>query len=174
MNMNDSLRIFCENTGRSLFVNRGTSLLQIAEILSLGEREDRPFLAAYVNNRLKELDFAVYSPVSIRYVDITHFEGMRVYQRTLFFVLQKAVYDLFPERKLHIKHSVAKGLYCERVWRTSPTSRSSGSRSACARSSLRTCRSCGRRSPRPKPRRCTRRWGSTTRSRCCGPGRTCM
>ena len=113
MNMNDTVRIVCENTGRSLFVNRGTSLLQIAEILSLGEREDRPFLAAYVNNRLKELDFAVYSPVSIRYVDITHFEGMRVYQRTLFFVLQKAVYDLFPERKLHIKHSVAKGFYCE-------------------------------------------------------------
>ena len=113
MNMNDTVRIVCENTGRSLFVNRGTSLLQIAEILSLGEREDRRFLAAYVNNRLKELDFAVYSPVSIRYVDITHFEGMRVYQRTLFFVLQKAVYDLFPERKLHIKHSVAKGFYCE-------------------------------------------------------------
>ena len=113
MNMNDTVRIVCENTGRSLFVNRGTSLLQIAEILSLGEREDRPFLAAYVNNRLKELDFAVYSPVSIRYIDITHFEGMRVYQRTLFFVLQKAVYDLFPGRKLHIKHSVAKGFYCE-------------------------------------------------------------
>ena len=36
MNMNDTVRIVCENTGRSLFVNRGTSLLQIAEILSLG------------------------------------------------------------------------------------------------------------------------------------------
>ncbi len=82
-------------------------------IAMLAIRNPNPFLAGYVNNRLKELYYKIYSPVSLRFVDITHFEGMRVYQRTLFFVLQKAVSDLFPGQKLHIKHSVAKGFYCE-------------------------------------------------------------
>lgn len=110
-NMNDTVKIFCENTGESLFVNQGATLAQVLEMLSL--KGAHPFLAAYVNNRLKELDFRVYSPVSVRYIDITHFEGMRVYQRTLFFVLQKAVYDLFPDYRLKIKHSLSKGFYCE-------------------------------------------------------------
>jgi len=109
--MTETVKIYCENNNSNLFVNFGTTLAQVAEILAL--KNDHPFLAAYVNNRLKELDFAIYSPLSIRFIDITHFEGMRVYQRTLFFALQKATYDLFPENKLQIKHSVAKGFYCE-------------------------------------------------------------
>lgn len=111
--MSDTVKIHCENTGSSLFVRRGTTLLEVLEILSLKSENGQPFLAAYVNNRLKELDFTIYSPVTLRYIDITHFEGMRVYERTLFFVLHKAVSDLFPGGKLHIKHSVAKGFYCE-------------------------------------------------------------
>lgn len=55
----------------------------------------------------------IYEPVSVRFIDITHFEGIRVYQRTLFFTLQKAVHDLFPGRRFRIPHSVSKGFYCE-------------------------------------------------------------
>lgn len=109
--MNENVRIICENNGSSLFVAMGTTLGQVAEMLAL--QNDYPFLAAYVNNRLKELSYRVYNPVSVRFIDITHFAGMGVYQRTLFFVLQKAVYDLYPDRKLYIKNSVAKGFYCE-------------------------------------------------------------
>lgn len=109
--MNDNVRIICENDGSSLFVPMGTTLDQIVEMLAL--KNDYPFLAAYVNNRLKEMNYRVYNPVSVRFIDITHFAGMGVYQRTLFFVLQKAVYDLYPDRKLYIKNSVAKGFYCE-------------------------------------------------------------
>lgn len=109
--MSDTIKIFCENSNSSLFVKMGSSLLDILEILAI--QGDNPILAGYVNNRLKNLDFRIYSPVSIRYIDITHFEGIRVYQRTLFFTLQKAVHDLYPQDRLHIKHSVAKGFYCE-------------------------------------------------------------
>lgn len=109
--MNENVKIICENDGSSLFVGMGTSLAQVAEILAL--KNDYPFLAAYVNNQLKELSHRIYGPISIRFTDITHFAGMRVYQRTLFFILQKAVYDLYPERTLRIKNSVAKGFYCE-------------------------------------------------------------
>ena len=103
--MNDTIKIYCENTASELHVNPGTSMAQVIAMLAI--RNPNPFLAGYVNNRLKELYYKIYSPVSLRFVDITHFEGMRVYQRTLFFGRQKAVSDVFPGQKLQIKHWVA-------------------------------------------------------------------
>ena len=109
----ETVKIYCENTNSHLFVQQGTSLMQVAEMLSIPTHPHAPLLACYVNNRLRELNFKIYTPLTLRFIDITHFEGMRVYQRTLFFILYKAVHDLYPERILHIKHAVAKGFYCE-------------------------------------------------------------
>jgi uridine kinase len=89
----------------------GTSLSDLLNILSL--KNPNPYLAAYVNNSLKELTYRIFEPLTVRFIDITHFEGQRVYQRTLFFIMQKAVYDLYPDRKLSIRHSIARGFYAE-------------------------------------------------------------
>lgn len=105
------IKIICENCGSELLVNMGTSLSEVIDMLAL--KNDHPFLAAYVNNRVKELSYKIYTPISIRFIDITHFEGTRVYQRTLFFIMQKAVHDLYPDAAFSIKHSVSKGFYCE-------------------------------------------------------------
>ena len=102
--------IACENNGANMMVEWGTRLSDIIRMLP---EPDLPYLAAYVNNDIKELDYMIYEPVSVRFIDITHFEGIRVYQRTLFFTLQKAVHDLFPGRRFRIPHSVSKGFYCE-------------------------------------------------------------
>lgn len=109
--MNDiMIDIVCENSGAPLTVEWGTTLRDIINMLP---QPERPYLAAYVNNSIKELDYRVYRPVSVRFIDITHFEGTRVYHRTLFFTLQKAVHDLFPGKRFRIPHSVSKGFYCE-------------------------------------------------------------
>ena len=109
--MANAIKIICENNDSELLVEMGTSLKDVVQILSL--KGAYPFLAAYVNNRLKELDYRVFEPISVRFIDITHFEGVRVYQRTLFFTLSKAVYDLYPGKTFRIKHAVSKGFYCE-------------------------------------------------------------
>ena len=106
-----TIKVFCENSNTSLYVKMGTSLSELLDILAL--KNPFPSLAAYVNNSLKELTYRIFEPVTVRFIDITHFEGRRVYQRTLFFIMQKAVYDLYPEHKLSIRHSVAKGFYAE-------------------------------------------------------------
>ncbi|MBQ4279476.1 MAG: nucleoside kinase, partial [Rikenellaceae bacterium] len=109
--MDDTIKVICENSDSHLYVNMGSSLRQVAAML--GVEGPNPYLAAYVNNELRELDYKIYQPISVRFIDITHFEGIRVYQRTLFFVLNKAVLDLYPGQRMRIKHSVAKGFYCE-------------------------------------------------------------
>ena len=111
-NMSDTLPVICENAGRTIEVAMGTTLLEVERHLRLDG--PHPFLAAYVNNRIKELNYRIYKPVTVRFIDITSFEGIRVYQRTISFILQKAVRELFPDRTLYIRHSLgASGFYCE-------------------------------------------------------------
>lgn len=109
--MADTITVICENLGAPLQVAMGTPLSEVAAKLTPGRY---PFLAAYVNNRIKELYYKIYTPVTVRFVDITTFAGIRVYQRTSWFILQKAVRDLFPGQTLHIRHSMGQnGFYCE-------------------------------------------------------------
>ena len=89
--MRDLIQVICENLDRTIEVEMGTSLLDIQrQYLPKGPH---PYLAAYVNNRIKELNYKVYTPITVRYIDATHFEGIRVYERTASFILQRAVRD---------------------------------------------------------------------------------
>ena len=109
--MTNIIEIICENLGGKVEVPMGTPLSEVAKRVAPGPY---PFLAALVNNRIKELYYKIYTPVSVRFVDITSFSGIRVYQRTSWFILQKAVRDLFPGKTLHIRHSMGQnGFYCE-------------------------------------------------------------
>ncbi len=109
--MQNSVEVICRNSGARMMVETGTSLLDNAP--PLGIEGPYPFLAAFVNNRIKELNYRVMRPVTVEFIDITSFEGYRVYQRTISFILQKAVWDLFPGRKFYIRHSLGSGFYCE-------------------------------------------------------------
>ncbi|MEG1865187.1 MAG: nucleoside kinase, partial [Alistipes sp.] len=77
--MIDTIKVVCQNLGSTLSVPMGTPLSEVADRIEAGQY---PFLAAFVNNRIKELNYKIYTPITIRFVDITSFEGIRVYQRT--------------------------------------------------------------------------------------------
>lgn len=72
-----------------------------------------PVLAALVDNKLKELDYALTEPHEVRFIGYDHPDGRRTYVRSLCFVLQNAVRELFPDKVLAIDYSLPSGLYCE-------------------------------------------------------------
>ena len=109
--MTKRVKIVCENNGQNIEIKADTSLLELQQ--QLGIQTEYPILAAYVNNVIKDLNYRIYKPVNIRFIDIKHFEGYRVYQRTISFILQKAVADLYGQRTFYIRHSVGCGFYCE-------------------------------------------------------------
>ena len=111
--MSDTITVICENTKNEIYVNTGTSLNEILNILGL--HSDYPFIMAYVNNQFKELNYRLFKPATIKFLDTTHIEGARTYQRTLFFILNKAIHDLYPQGSLRVKHAVSRGFYCEVV-----------------------------------------------------------
>lgn len=115
--MSNIIRVYCENTASHFDVEMGTSLLSLLNNLDI--TNPYPMLAAYVNNRLKELNYRIYTPISIHFIDITHFEGHRVYQRTVTFLLQRAMKELYPDNPFHVRHSLGSGVYCEAVGKQS-------------------------------------------------------
>ncbi len=72
-----------------------------------------PIVAARFNHELKELNFRPKTSGEITFLDLHDPEGMRIYQRSLTFLLITATKELFPDALLSIEHSLGKGLYCE-------------------------------------------------------------
>lgn len=97
--------------GREKKVHEGISLLELVK-----ENNDNRYsliVAAKVNNDVKELSFHLNESCRLEFIDLSHEDGMRIYRRSLYFILIKAVNGLFPERKAVISHSISKGAYCE-------------------------------------------------------------
>jgi len=106
-----SVRIFCENTQSPYSCLPGTSLHELVSQVKLPHASD--MLAALVNNQLKDLSHELFMASTVRFIDISHPDGMRTYQRSLSFLCQKAVRDVAPDYKFVIEHSVSRGLYGE-------------------------------------------------------------
>ncbi len=104
-------KVRCENNSTEIFVEAGTTLLDMLKMVDLNS--EHRFIAAYVNNESKDLNYVIYENKCIYFIDITHFEGYKVYERTLNFLLVKASRELFPSYDLKIKYSIAHGSYFE-------------------------------------------------------------
>ncbi|MFI3263560.1 MAG: nucleoside kinase [Rikenellaceae bacterium] len=110
-NTQNLIKIYCENTSSYIDAERGSTLLEILEQLNL--TSNHRFIASCVNNKFRDLNFAMYERRSVRFIDQTHFEGYRVYARTLFFILYKVISDLYPQSTLKINYSIGVGYYFE-------------------------------------------------------------
>lgn len=108
-NLNVIKVMFPDNSEKEVF--EGISLLELSK--DYQDKYKSVIVAAKVNNDIKELSYHLYESCRVEFIDLTHEDGMRIYRRSLNFILIKAVNDLFPERKVIICHSISKGLYCE-------------------------------------------------------------
>ncbi len=110
----DEIRIYCENTHSYEKVSFGTTLLQLSGLICPeGTDTGVQVLAALVDNKLKCLDYKIIAPHNIRFIGYDHPDGRRTYIRSLCFVLQKVVREMFPDKVLVIDYSLPSGLYCE-------------------------------------------------------------
>lgn len=76
---------------------------------------DGHIVAALVNNKLRELSVALRKDSLIAPVTLSHSDGMRIYRRSLSFLMIVAACKLFPDDAIEIQHSMPfGGYYCER------------------------------------------------------------
>ncbi len=106
------MEIICKNLdNKKIKYSAGTRLSEIASDLSI--KLKYPIIGALVNNKAKELDYQIFNPKTVQFIDVTHFVGYQMYLRSLSFILYKAVKDLYPEANLKICHSISGGKFCE-------------------------------------------------------------
>lgn len=96
---------------QTLDVPKGISLLELSR--QVEEQYESAIVAAKVNNVLKDLSFRIEEDSHIDFIDLTTDDGFRIYQRSVSFLLIKAVGEVFPQATITIEHSISKGLYCE-------------------------------------------------------------
>lgn len=118
--MGKNITIRCKNTGRSHKVPIGFNLEEVYEMLDL----QMPYgpTSAKINNKVEGLHFMLFNDKDIEFLDITSSSGLRTYTRSLFFVLYKAVRDLYGEKaRLRIDTPVSNGYYCRLTLPDQPT-----------------------------------------------------
>lgn len=111
----EPITITCINDGKDYQLPLGAPLSAIAPQTVRDARtgKDYPVLAAMVDHKLKSLDFQLFFPHTVEFIGYNHPEGRRTYIRSLSFLAQRAVRNLFPEKIFKINHSLPSGLYCK-------------------------------------------------------------
>ena len=107
--MNDKIQIFCENTGKYMDVKVGETLLDVYNRIK-DEISVKP-ICAHVNHKTEGLNYPLFMPKMVDFIDEGNPSGQRMYVRSLCMVLAKAVHDLYPAASLCIEHSIAGGYY---------------------------------------------------------------
>ena len=110
MSISELIQIRCKNNKKNENVEMGSTLFDIFPKLNL-KMVHGP-LSAKVNNKVEGMHYRVYRNKEVEFLDITSPSGMRTYTRTLFFVLCKAVHDLFKSSLVVIEFPVSNGYYC--------------------------------------------------------------
>lgn len=105
------IKIRCINNQQTITVKQGLTLLEVYKTMGLNLAY-KP-LCATINNKAKCLNAKLYDNADIQYFDITSPLGKKNYLLGLFFILTKAVDELYPNSKVEINNSISKGTYCQ-------------------------------------------------------------
>lgn len=108
--MTNGIEIYCLNV--SAYINIGGGETPADVVRRLGPTLGLTPICALVNNKTENLDFPIYSPKQIEFLDARSRAGMDVYVRSLCMMTYKAVTECFPGYRLRIELSIAKGHYC--------------------------------------------------------------
>ena len=109
--MEQLIEIRCKNNKKILKVGIGSTLSDIFSLSGL-EMQYGP-ISARVNNKVEGMHYRVYKQKEVEFLDMTSSSGARAYTRSLFFVLCKAVHELYEQCKVSIDIPVSNGYYVD-------------------------------------------------------------
>ncbi|MEN6327270.1 MAG: nucleoside kinase [Syntrophomonas sp.] len=108
--LNPEIEVIIKGAG-SYYAPVGIKAGEMLEKINL--KNKYPIMGVIINNSLRDLQQVLDSSCELEPVDLSSEIGVRINTRTLVFIMVKASRELFPDRKLIIKHSLSNGLYCE-------------------------------------------------------------
>ena len=104
------IQIFCKNTGTFRKYPEGTSLINM--LADFAFDKPYPIVSARVNHVSQGLKYKAWQNRDIEFIDLRDTSGMRVYCRSLCFLLSKSAGDVLPECKVYMEHPISNGFFC--------------------------------------------------------------
>ncbi len=80
-------------------------------IIEMISNDNLDYMAAKVNNRLRELNYVVSADADIELLKLGDSSVTKMYQATLRYVLVMAVKKLYPNAKINFKYSVSRSIF---------------------------------------------------------------
>ena len=105
------IQIRCKNNKKTQKVEIGSTLFDVFSAFDL--KMTHGPVSARVNNKVEGMHYRVYNSKDVEFLDMTSSSGSRAYTRTLFFVLCKAVQDIYPNTDVVIDIPVSNGFYVD-------------------------------------------------------------
>ena len=109
--MKQKIQIRCKNNKKTQKVEIGSTLFDVFSSFDL--KMTHGPVSARVNNKVEGMHYRVYNSKDVEFLDMTSASGSRAYTRTLFFVLCKAVQDIYPNTDVVIDIPVSNGFYVD-------------------------------------------------------------
>ena len=109
--MKQVIQIRCKNNKKTQKVEIGSTLFDVFSSFDL--KMTHGPVSARVNNKVEGMHYRVYNSKDVEFLDMTSASGSRAYTRTLFFVLCKAVQDIYPNTDVVIDIPVSNGFYVD-------------------------------------------------------------
>ena len=109
--MKQKIQIRCKNNKKSQKVEIGSTLFDVFSSFDL--KMTHGPVSARVNNKVEGMNYRVYNSKDVEFLDMNSASGSRAYTRTLFFVLCKAVQDIYPNTDVVIDIPVSNGFYVD-------------------------------------------------------------
>ncbi len=83
----------------------------ILELISI--ENQKKYIAAKVNNRLRELNYEVYYDCEIELLDLTNSDAVKVYETSLRYLLAMAFRRVYPQYSVRFSYNVSRSIFIQ-------------------------------------------------------------
>ncbi|MBQ8872897.1 MAG: nucleoside kinase [Clostridia bacterium] len=85
-------------------------LAQKTPILSVIKNDDKHFVAAKVNNRLRELTYELSFDCDVELLNLTDRDAVKVYETSLRYLLAMAFHNLYPDYQIKLSYGISRSI----------------------------------------------------------------
>lgn len=106
--MKKKIKVILKNKeSKEFIIESGTAVGHLLDNI----KDKNTYIAAKVNNEITSLSYPIKVNSDVKFVTKKDEYGKEVYRRSLSFLLEKVVTEMFPKRNLVIGHSLGPGYY---------------------------------------------------------------
>ena len=109
--MKQVIKIRCKNNKKTYNVPIGSTLYDVFGEVNL--QMEYGSISAKVNNKVEGMHYRLYHNKDVEFLDLHSPSALRTYTRSLFFVLCKAIHDLYTGSEVIIDIPVSNGYYVD-------------------------------------------------------------